>query len=471
MWDHLTAPARPVNFSEAPVAMVLPHHAMVAREIGAAWAGLAAVHSPSVIYLVSPNHFGDGFGPAAVAMNASWDTVYGILEADRAAAEALVAEGLALADDAAFSGEHGISVHAAFVKRFFPGARFVPVILGWRPPAGRFDALADRLADLVARSGGTALIVGSVDFSHYQPRVMADFHDEATRLSLAAFDADDIRDREVDSPATLRLVLRVAEALDACRAERFLATNSDDFVGLREPRTTSHQFWAFFRGVAPAAVPPRFSVLVSGRLADGASGLASREPWTWDPDAPPPAHDDPERFLRDLRGEEDRFLSGPDLCLFAVPDSVNGTPWRREGGSLRVLGLDEGMPASRLDPARIRSAAAGADFLVVVYGHDGRADPGPLMRSWIDAGADAVIGRAPGAAAEASWHMGKPYWTSLGDFAGTAAPEASGAGIMAGIMAGIVFEGESARVYEAPVSSPGGYPRFSGELDPPRGSP
>ena len=450
MWQHIAEALEPVHFDSAPTAIILPHHAIAANEIGAMWAGITKKVQPEVIFLISPDHFGDGSGKAKTALNVRWATAFGDLRPDTELVNELVGVGLAEFDDESFPTEHGIHIHTAFIKKYFPHARFVPLILGWRSPAERFDRLSMKIAEYMKKFGDKAFVAGSVDFSHYNPRTVANFHDAATKISLSGFFLRDITQKEVDSPATLRSVMLIAQRLGAFNSQCLLNTNSDDFKGIKEISTTSHQFWAFYKGARNSVYG--FSVLVSGLLENDAARISSRLAWTWQPDMSVPGIDNPDCYLQYLHGEEDRLLSGADLCLFAFPPVGKLSLWKRESGMLAVLSLDASIEA-KIAARRIAEARKKANYLLVTCTHDNSKKVDELMRSFIDAGADAVIGRSY-APPEVFWYKGRPYWTSLGSFAG-------GHGDTYGEMAGIVFTGDRIDVYRIPIVSENGYPRLN----------
>ena len=63
----------------------------------------------------------------------------------------------------------------------------VPVMLQWATPRAELEALAKRLDALLPSD---ALVVASVDFSHYQPAPWATFHDESSFSTGSEFVAD-----------------------------------------------------------------------------------------------------------------------------------------------------------------------------------------------------------------------------------------------------------------------------------------
>ena len=68
--------------------------------------------------------------------------------------------------------EHGIFIHTPFLKHYFPQAKFVPILakmLTTDQEFESFEKLGQVLAGVLPED---ALVVASVDFSHYQIPLM-----------------------------------------------------------------------------------------------------------------------------------------------------------------------------------------------------------------------------------------------------------------------------------------------------------
>lgn len=375
MWRALLSNREPFELPAPVVAAVAPHHLIDGFELAGFWSALAK-QRPSALVLVAPDHFARGVGVTG-ASAVRWPTVFGPVDSDAALARQLGLETL----DTAFQGEHSVHVHAPFIRALLPAARFAPVLLQWESPREQLEALAQRLH---ATLPPDALVVASVDFSHYQPEPWASFHDEASLATVTAFDLDGLFAREVDSPASLFVALRFAQLRGAQRATRVLHTNSQR---RREPLmmdSTSHQYFVLTPG-APLPMPA-ITVTVTGEVP-AAAQLGVVGPWRWSErgDAGMPSN----AALAALRGKEDRFFMGADATVFSLAPGQRRVLDVR-GQSLVVMGLGLSQPL----PERLEG-----DCVVVLAAREGVEAPRALERArqLIALGADAVVGRGFGA--------------------------------------------------------------------------
>jgi hypothetical protein len=396
MWDDIHNHAESITLTEKPVAVVAPHHLIDATELAGFWSALAK-NSPPVIVVLAPDHYAHGTG-ITVAQNVTYATVYGELKTDQDLAKKLGGG----QRDAAFVGEHSVHVHAPFIRRALPQARFVPVILQWAAPRSDLEALAQKLNDTLPQD---ALVVASVDFSHYQPSPWATFHDESAYSTITAFDLDALFLREVDSPESLFVAMRFAQLRGAQKATRILHTNSQRRRRVLITDSTSHQYFTFTPG--PPTPSPSASVLITGDVASS-TGLTFHEGWTWHPtrDMGAPKFEG----LKNIRGQEDRFFMGPELTLFSL---APGEEVRR-----RINGLD--VLLTRIDPSKPIPELHG-DCVIALT----EADPSVLLGK----GAHVAVGRGRGPSVEVEFIDGKVLARSLGPFLGAGDGKAQALGV------------------------------------------
>ena len=398
MWDDIHNHADQIALTEAPVAVVLPHHLIDGNELAGFWTALAR-NTPPVVVVVAPDHYANGTG-VTVAQNVTYDTVYGPLRTDPALAKSLPGG----RRDSAFIGEHSVHVHAPFIRRALPNVRFVPVILQWGAPRADLEALALQLHQTLPPD---ALVVASVDFSHYQPSPWATFHDESAYSTVTAFDLDALFLREVDSPESLYVAMRFAQLRGAAKATRVLHTNSQRRRRVLITDSTSHQYFTFTKGEPEPA--PSASVLITGDVA-ASTGLSFHEGWTWHPtrDIGAPKHEG----LKHIRGQEDRFFMGPELTLFSL---APGQEVRR-----RINGLD--VLLTSIDPSKPIPELHGDCVIALVPG----ADPSVLLGK----GAHVAVGRGRGPSVPVEQlEAGRVLARSLGPFLGSGDGAAQALGV------------------------------------------
>ncbi len=422
MWNHIMASGAPLQFPAAPRGVILPHHAITTTAVARFYRGLQKVIQPQTIFLIGPNHFDSGKHNIQTMDSCVYNTVYGELKVDSGYVRQLVQNGIVFRDDRAFLREHAVFFHAPFIKRFFPRAKIVPIIIKWGTGTAELDALVHELSQIIPAD---ALVLASVDFSHYNFKEVADFHDITSYTTISNFNYSGLFSLEIDSPASIYVIEKLMAAFGCKRAVRLLHTNSDDFTHTKEQRSTSHQYFAFFPGKAERR--ENITVLAAGDIRTKNRVLFLRTQWPWDRGYRQDKDTTVTRFLKDLRGEEDRFFMGYDLYIFDLPETDKVYSFSKNGITVNLLKLNERdgqAGGSGAQAARIREAAKNADHLIVLYQFNGgggiSAPRKQAVRGFIDNGADIILGRGPEGAAVDAAHMEyykrKLIMYSLGDF-------------------------------------------------------
>ncbi len=407
IWRSLVAKPEALRLEARPVAAIAPHHLIDGFELGAFWKALGDQGPTPVIAVLGPDHRGRGGGEVTVGEHLRFTTAFGDLEPDAALVAGLRRLAPVGTRDAAFRDEHSIHVHAPFIRRFLPQARVLPVIVRWGTAPATLEALAKALDALLPPD---ALLVASVDFSHFQPADWASFHDEASWATLAGLEPAALFNREADSPESLFVAMRFAMLREARRVTRVLHTNSQSKRAVFVPDSTSHQYVTFARG--EPAPSPSVSVLVTGEVA-ASTGLTLRGAWRWRSWEPADVPDEPR--LQALRGEEDRFLMGADAYLFRLePGQRNEARIHGLRVAFAAVGLGEVSDAA----ATVKDLRGSADclFLLAVRGGEPAEAAEQRALALSDAGAQVVVGRGFGAPRPLEYRGDRLVALSLGDF-------------------------------------------------------
>jgi poly-gamma-glutamate synthesis protein (capsule biosynthesis protein) len=474
LYDQAFARAGPAVASGVRAGIV-PHHFLARDLIAAFFQGLASPGVPQV-FLVGPDHFRSlsGTGLLFATTLLPWRTPFGALEPDRELLKQLLAGNDAPVRDRAFRREHSIWVLTPFVRRAFPRARLIPLVLRDSKDYQRFRELGAVLARL-ADPG--ALLVVSSDFCH------GGSEEDAARLdatSLALLDSlapNDIARINCDCRPCLAVL------------DGFLGPGSRDFTLLR--RQTSRDLGAppgqsltsyvsgYFRSPPPAAARVLFVgdlfldrhirkvaqergydyllrevkglLQASDLVVANLEGPITRAPSvcqgrrSWEPEhyrftfAPAAAKTLAEHHIKLVhlgnnhaldfgsRGlaETKEHLTAAGISCFGAPKTpeerslvkdIGGLKW----GFVSFNQFADADEASTLKEIQRLKAEAG---VVVVYTHWGAEythTPGPRVRQWarafIDSGADLVIGSHPHVVQEKEEHRGKMIYYSLGNF-------------------------------------------------------
>jgi AmmeMemoRadiSam system protein B len=418
MWQRLVAAPERLAVEGRPVAAIAPHHLIDGPELAAFWSALAEAAPAPVVVVIGPDHRARGGGEVTVADGVRFDTAFGEMMPDAELVEALRRQAPVSTRDLAFGEEHAIHVHVPFVKHFLPKARLLPLIVQWGSDPKTLDAVAFALDRVLPAD---ALLVASVDFSHFQSQRWATFHDEPSWATIAGFELKGLFDREVDSPESLYVAMRFAALRGARKATRVLHTNSQGKRATFMPDSTSHQYVTFTKGELASA--PSVSVMITGEVAASA-GLRLREDWRWRSFVPAATPVEPR--LSQVRGQEDRFFMGADAYLFRLEP---GEREERTIHGLRAvfaaveLGSDE---AAGAQIARLKGTA-DCLFLLAWRGSASAEIAAARAATLSDAGADVVIGRGFGAPRELEYRGDRIVALSLGELLPDRPVDAAGA--------------------------------------------
>ncbi len=104
----------------------------------------------------------------AVCDQGVWQTPLGDIFVDDELAEAVLADGAAIADPHAHLSEHSIEVQVPFMQYLFPGAKILPIVV---PPVEQAIGLGTNIGRIVANQENKKIVcLGSTDLTHYGPR-------------------------------------------------------------------------------------------------------------------------------------------------------------------------------------------------------------------------------------------------------------------------------------------------------------
>lgn len=470
MWRHIYSQEPAYKFKSAPLGVILPHHMIVGYEIAKFYKGLTQVINPKIVVLISPNHYQKGDSQIQTCQSCSYETIDGALPLEDNFIQQMVDAKIATASDQTFSNEHGVYAHAPFIKHFFPQAKFVPIILKWETTPEETIKLSEWLN---AHLPQDAIVIASVDFSHYIPVEAADFHDISSFRTIQNFDYDNIYDLEIDSPPSISTITHLMELRGYVDVARLAHTNLQTYMSKKINETTSHQFISFYKG---AKQPNKGVTIVSfGNIPHqepkNGADLNFSTGWHWDISnlidingsskktnqvfAQAPKL---EKFLRDLRGQEDRFFVGSDFLVFDLPGDQCLSK-KQNGIVISFCKFVEGENPLAEELKMIKEQKnAGADFVYLLLQFKnktyGTAEK-KLTHELIDGGADIVVGRDLKQVLPAeNYHQGI-ILPGLGDFITDPSLQKS-----AGEVVGIDLTSNNHSIYHFPLKIDHGYPEL-----------
>ena len=227
--------------SKQILAMVVQHHLAAAPLINRNFSVAADYFfqqkkEVKQIVILSPNHF---LVPKKImTSDGNWQTKYGEVANDQELTDKLINNNLAQIDYQALAKEHGVFDLLPFVEYYFPETKIIPLVIDENITLAEAEKLAQFLADNLNKD---SLVILSADFSHYLPKNVADFHDQASIAGLANFDYGFTRQMDIDNPSSLEVLFKYLESRKARRFVLLDNSNSQDLMS-EEPllETTSY---------------------------------------------------------------------------------------------------------------------------------------------------------------------------------------------------------------------------------------
>jgi MEMO1 family protein len=233
-------PSKTTASSRSIIGLVSPH-------AGYQFSGSAASYSylelaedglPDTAIIIGPNHRGIGVR-AAVALTGSWRTPLGDVEIDSELARDILSHtDLAKEDDMAHFAEHSIEVQVPFLQYINPRIRIVPIALSIFPSEGG-QMFAESIGSAIAKSveGRNAVIIASTDFTHEQPKSVAEKQDREAISAIEKLDYVGLLDVVERKRITMCGVVPTATVIAACKelgansAELLTYYTSGDIIG------------------------------------------------------------------------------------------------------------------------------------------------------------------------------------------------------------------------------------------------
>lgn len=224
--------------------LVVPHHDLVKDIRSQTFTKVAKLTQPKTIILISPNHFDTGSNDF-ITTNKTWQLTDSIIKPDQDKINSLLAGNLITSDESAFTNEHGIKNILTDIHLNFPDTKIIPIIIKQKTTQEELDDFWETLKKV---QDASTLLIASVDFSHYQPGALAEIHDQLSIDALNNLDENLVLKVEVDSPQSLYLAIKWAKLSDTNQFHLEENTNSGKIANSRDSESTSYVFGWYQKG-------------------------------------------------------------------------------------------------------------------------------------------------------------------------------------------------------------------------------
>lgn len=231
-----------INFkNKNAIGGIIPHHLLAADLIAEFFSNLENFDYETIV-LIGPNHF--LAGDADIITSAyNWKTPYGTLEYDNKILNQLLKFNGVKIEENIFQNEHSINSEVAFIKKTFPNAKFLPIVVKPNVGKNKAEELAKYLFKIVDHK--KTLILASVDFSHYKDSITAQKNDIISIDAIKNLSFNKIYDLDIDSPASIYTLLKFSE-LSKANFEILNNTNSAILVNKLDINSTTSYVTGYF---------------------------------------------------------------------------------------------------------------------------------------------------------------------------------------------------------------------------------
>lgn len=274
---------------------IVPHH-LLAGYIPATFFNYLSEQEPSVVVLVGPNHFNKGRS-SVIASIRDWETPFGVVQSDKDIIQTLADKKVLTIEEDAVVGEHSLANIMPFISKSLPHTKVIPIMLYYKTPTAKIDAL---LAELLSLLPDDAVVISSVDFSHYQTVASSNFHDELSHDVIKNFDYASLNKLEIDSTPSLYMLLKSMEYFGAKKVGFELADSAANITNAPDLASgTSYYSPYFVEGDKQSEKIA--SILNFGDMMLDRSVRAMID------------KNNKDYLFTKLAGEENRFFSGMDV--------------------------------------------------------------------------------------------------------------------------------------------------------------
>ena len=224
---------------------VVPHHLLAEEIIQKFFKSLSLKGKPKTIVLLSPDHFNS----KTLCQKTSFITLnpqtkkFKNIKVDK-----FLLKNLAEKSDFCFSNssierDHGIISLLPYIKSYFPDTKILPILV---PSDITKKEITSLIETINSQSFSKTIVIASVDFSHYLPKIAAQFHDKKSIRVLLNFEKEEFENIEVDCWQCLYGTRLFAKLQSKEKPEIIAYKNSTDFLKNPQIEKTTSYFSVIF---------------------------------------------------------------------------------------------------------------------------------------------------------------------------------------------------------------------------------
>ncbi len=227
---------------------VVPHHLLAKEIIQKFFKYISLKEKPKTIILLGPDHFNSAIlckKTSFITLNLDVEN-FKNLKIDNTLLKKLIEKNDFCFSNFSIEREHAITNLLPYIKNHFPDTKILPILVP-------FDISKEKMNSLIeiinSKASPHTIVVASVDFSHYLPKNIAQFHDKKSIRVLLNFEKKDFENIEVDCWQCLYGARFFAKLQNKEKPKIIAYKNSADFLkNSNIDKTTSYFSVVFEKG-------------------------------------------------------------------------------------------------------------------------------------------------------------------------------------------------------------------------------
>jgi len=462
IWEHVFNVKKSFDFKKESHGAIVPSNLVSAPELAKFYNGLSQKITPSTIFIIANNPNKLPENVITTCQNCVFETTHGQLDIDHYYIDQLLEKNIASVEDDEFPDVSAVFNHAPFIKNYFPSAQVVPILISRDAKNIDVTNLVNWLNEFV---GDDDLVLLSMGFSKNQPWGVADFHDRSAVTTINNFDFDNVYDLEVDSPLGLLTLMKFMDKKNYHKVRDWAGINTADYLEKPTDKTISFRIMSFEEGEINEI--NGVSILSFGNTPEDNS-LNFGIGWNYIPNYNYKIDKTDKKMLKDLAGEEDRFLTGSDFLAFNLPANQCRQD-EQNGMTIAFCSFDEDDTKESEQIAKIKELDKEVDLIYLLYNFHGSGkisdDRKHLIRDFARKGVDIFVGRGIEEQLPIAMYKKKLLSYSLGYFIkdNKLVNELQNNG--SGLILGIYATSDQYDVYLFPIDIVNGYPVLKSYLE------
>jgi Predicted dioxygenase len=220
---------------------VVTHHVLAISVMSDLFKSLSTQKYKTIV-IVGPNHFNVGHTKIIVS-GEGFKTPYGVLEPDLDLAKKLDVLDDVSIDETPFGREHAITSLVSFVKKNWPEAKFLPILVNFNTDDDLAEQIGYKLSEYLPED---SLVIASCDFAHHVDRETAVKYDKDSLAGLTSQDINKIQKIKVDSPGSLIVLESYLKQFNAQKFQLVKNTNAADILGMPDYKDVTSYIAGYF---------------------------------------------------------------------------------------------------------------------------------------------------------------------------------------------------------------------------------